>query len=496
MGRTFLVTLLTIAAGIGACWPAVLEFAKYWDGSLLSSSHGYVIAAISAWLIWRSRRDVEAAGTEPSWLFAIATALLSFVWYLTWISGLEIGYQLLFLPILLAAIVGAVGLRAARAVGFGVGYLSFAVPFWSYASVPLQSLSTLGVTALARITGVPVYIEVNTVHIPAGSFTIETGCGGINYVVVALAIAALYGELDRCRLRDRVLLLAVAVGLAIVINWLRIYFVILDGHLTNMTGSLVADHANFGRLMFVILLVTFFWIARKIVPLEPGPAVNSLPAVAGAPGRAAVFFAVLAALAVGPALTLVAEQRTDAGANITLALPSGSHGWLGPEPPASPWTPAYPTADAAASGDYERDGARVSVYANTYAYQIQGHELVWAGNNLLGGSGWRAGRSRRSMAHPQDGSIPYIELDVTETGQQRWVLGYFYSVGDRNLTGSISSKLYYGISVLQGRPRTGVVAVASRCTVDCGAASSAVKGFLAANGRALASMIQRRSGAT
>jgi len=50
----------------------------------------------------------------------------------------------------------------------------------------------------------------NYVHIPSGTFEIAGGCSGLHFFIVALAISALYGELQRDSIKIRVALICLA----------------------------------------------------------------------------------------------------------------------------------------------------------------------------------------------------------------------------------------------------------------------------------------------
>jgi EpsI family protein len=495
--RTFQFTVATIAVGVIACWPTLQSLAGYWENiSMRTYVHGYGVAAISVGLIWRARGVIDATGGEPCWPALVATGVLSFFWYVAWISGVEIGYQVLFPVILLAAVAGVVGPRAAAAVGFSIFYLYFAIPIWSYLNEPLRSFTTLGVTAMARVTGLPAYVESNTVYIPSGAIRILGGCSGIRYFIVALAIAALYGELERYRFRNRVVLLAVVAAMAILMNWVRVYGIVLDGHLTDMRGRLVAgDHELYGWILFAMLLVAVLWVARRFAPAADSTPAPPPKSVTRSNRSLAAFMAVLSALAIGPVLTAVARGRSGTGAPISIALPGGSAGWIGPTAAGDRWLPVYQNPDAEVLGEYRKAGRHVIAYLNAYAYQAQGHELVGYGDNLLGASGWEANSHRTVVAHAAGGESPYIEVAVSTPDESHWIVGYFYVVGGRLVTGVIPSKLYYALAVLQGRPWSGVVAAASKCAADCTAASAAVNQFVADNVRRLADSIpQGRAG--
>jgi exosortase A len=499
MRRGFLLTIVVLVLGCAALWPSLRSLVGYWeDTANLTYTHGFMIAALSVWLVWRSRRALDSVPLKPWWPAVAATVALSAVWYLAWIAGIEVGHQILVPLLLLAAVAGALGLASARSVAFAVGYLYFAIPIWSLINDKLQSLTTLGVGFLIGVTGLPAYVHGNFVSVPAGTFEIAGGCSGIHFFIVALAVAALLGELDRDRLQKRLLLVAIAAAMAIVMNWIRVYGIILNGHLTNMQGYLVkVDHYKYGWALFGVLLLIFFWIARRIGPSPvvgeqaAGGAAAAPMAGAGAsyPAIVLAILASVAALAAGPAIAALVGARQIPATTHALVLPHGLGDWSGPVPADGDWRPVYAGADSESMVGYDRAGASVLAYVNRYDWQAQAHEIVADGNSILGHTGWDVASSRDATAGSGDSSVRYREITATTPDASQWVIGYFYSVAGRNFTGDLPSKLYYGVAAARGRPASGVVAAAVRCGDECGAARETLANFLAANGAPLASII-------
>ncbi len=492
MRRGFLLTLVVVVLGCAALWPSLRSLVGYWeDTDNLSYTHGFLIAAVCIWLLWRERQALNAAPMRPWWLAVPAVLALSATWYLAWIAGIEVGHQLLVPLLLLAAVAGALGLGAARIAAFPIGYLYFAIPIWTLINGKLQALTTIGVSFMIRATGLPAYIEGNFVHIPSGTFEIAGGCSGLHFFIVALAIAALLGELDRDRLRTRALLVAIAAAMAIVMNWIRVYSIIVNGHFTDMQGFLVrVDHYYFGWALFGVMLVGFFWIARRIESAPVAAVASPTGASASNPAVAASIVVSIAALASGPALAAVVEARQPPATTQPLVLPPGQGGWSGPGLADGPWRPVYAGADAETMSSYEDTSGAVLVYVNRYASQSQGHEIVGSSNGILGHSSWSIDASRVASAGSSSGEVRYRELTASTPGDAQWVVGYFYAVGGRNFTGDLPSKLYYGVAAARGRTASGVVAAAARCAGDCEPARATLERFFAANGASLASIIQ------
>ncbi|MFO1407111.1 MAG: exosortase A [Steroidobacteraceae bacterium] len=490
--RNFLLVCLMLGATVAALWPSAASLSASWeDTGSLTYTHGYAIVAVVAWLLWRSRRRVEAEPLRPCWPAVAALGGSGVLWYLAWSSGIQIVHESLLPPTMLAAVLAVAGWRVAALCAFPVGYLYFAVPVWGVLNDGLQSLTTTSVSVLLRFTGVRAYVEGNFVHIPAGTFEIAGGCSGLHFLIVALAIAALQGELERVGLRTRVLLLVLAGSMAVVTNWVRVYGIILNGYFTDMRGYLVAvDHYRYGWILFALMMCLYFWASRRVLSKEPvavpvdgpGPVADRVPL----PALAAAFVA----LAVAPGLSQLSEHHVVRGAARVL-LPPGQRGWSGPLPAETDWAPLYPGADASALAAYSTGTGAVLVYVNVYRYQSQGHELVGYDNDLL--RGLAAGVSPRD-AEPvrvSGGAFTYTLLRVRAAGGDLNTVGYLLVVDGRPVDGELRSKLYYAVSALARPTPSGIVAVAARCAADCADAERVVAEYLQLHVGALAGAIAR-----
>ena len=284
-------------------WPTSLEIAELWqDTDRRLYTHGWLVLAVTVWLIWRDRTQLASIRVTPPTAGWCLVAIGSIGWLVGFNAGL-LAMTTLAMPLLaLTAIWATAGVGVARRVAFAVLYLYFALPVWELLNPLLQSLTTFVNLWLAQLVGIPVAMEENFIHIPAGSFEIAGGCSGLHFLIVALAIAALQGEIDRDDLRSRALLLGIAAALALMTNWLRVFIIIVAGHLTEMQHFLVkVDHYYFGWFLFVFALGFYLYVSSR-VPRAARTAPSKAQAVEqparGRPMIAAVLSA--AALALGP----------------------------------------------------------------------------------------------------------------------------------------------------------------------------------------------------
>ena len=268
-------------------WPTSIEIADLWQDTVRRRyTHGWLVLGITVWLIWRDRAQLSAIELAPPTFGWCVVAIGSVGWLVGFNAGL-LALTMLALPLLaLATIWAAAGKGLARRVAFAVLYLYFAFPVWELINPLLQSLTALVNVWLTRIAGIPVTMEGNVIQIPAGSFEIAGGCSGLHFFIVALAIAALQGELDRDDWRTRWLLLGIAAVLALVTNWLRVFIIIVAGQLTDMQHFLVkVDHYYFGWFVFVFALGFYLYLSSRVPrrsrkessSMPPGAAERSWP---------------------------------------------------------------------------------------------------------------------------------------------------------------------------------------------------------------------------
>ena len=464
------VGMLVCAIGVAALWPTAHSLATEWvNTSHLTYTHGYLIAAISAGLLVHAARR-RAGVPEPDARIALAIPLVGLVWLVCLRAGIQTGHQLLFPLLLFLTVAAAVGARHARALWFPFAYLYLAVPFWGAGNALLQGVSTHAVKALLALTSVPAFVEGNFVHIPEGSFEIAGGCSGLHFFLVAIALAALMGEIhrDTWQMRLRALLLAAAV--AMICNWLRIYAIVIAGHLTDMQHYLVrVDHYRFGWVVFAVGMGLFFWWSSR---WPARPRTGSFPAAPLAPTATPARILLgaglaLVALAVAPmlgALRPIRAANVDAGS----VLPPLA-GWQGPAPAATWWQPAFPGSDVSRLARYAASGRDGVAFVAAYGEQRQGKEVIGYDNSLF--AGVEAGTSTRlAFAH---GSANAME--VREGGSPPALLAYYYRIGSQVTPLGLSAQLRYALSTLVAPVESRLVAVLMRCEPDCDAAREGVR---------------------
>ena len=479
--HTWIALAALATAAAFAFWPSLAGIAELWThAERRTYQHGFLIAAITLWLMFRARRRIADAAGPPSPALLAAAAGGSLLWAVAFSAGLQVIHFLLWPAILWAAAGAALGWHAARVIFRPFAFLYFALPVWDALTPFLQQATVVANRALGALFGVPMMIEGTFVHIPEGSFEIAGGCSGLNYLIVGLAVAALLGEINGDSPRRRLLLLVLGAGLAIFSNWLRVFIIIYAGHASNMTHYLVrVDHYNFGWVLYAFVLAAFFLIARR---LPESSAIRAPALVAPVTGvRAMSIVLALVALAIGPAATQAAAAFSVRAAKVSsrvgiqdLELQATS-GWTA-TPAIGEWVPVFPGADAESLVEFTSDDGIVTVYTATYLKQSQGRELIGHASRVQGARNGRFEHlSRRDAVN--DPAISVVEGVWQEFGGGRSLLWWSYQVGERRFARALPAQLWYGVASLWKPPVSSVVVLHVRCASDCEAARGALGRF-------------------
>jgi len=470
-----LVALLLLF--LAAYSDSIAWIAAEWSGSADALGHGYLVIALSAVLFARAIPDVARIERQPAWWLVPVVLALSLVWLLGSIATVVLVQTVALPAILFFGIAAAIGTRAARPLAFPILFVYFALPGWVHFQPLFQSITVAVVGGMIRLTGLPALMDGNLVHLGGGTFEIARGCSGLAFVVSATSLAVLYSYLYYDRLRPAIQLLVAALLAAMLGNWIRVYAVIHIGHHTQMQSSLVDDHLTFGWIIFAVLMIPVFLLARA---LEPGVAADRVAAnsPASQAGRRSIpaFFVVAAALIAGPAWAAAVHRAGDAAGAVDLTLPPATGRWTGPSDSSWQWSPRFAGPDAEVMAQYGGREDFVLVYANLYRSQTQDRELIYFDNRIEGD--WRpsAGTDLAALAESDDG-LRFNQLSARNPAGD-WLIWYRFQVGNTFEASAVGAKITQATETLRGRPASGVVAFATRCSDTCREAATRLDAFV------------------
>jgi exosortase A len=467
--------IAAVVLGLVLFWPTTLSLIEQWEDTVRRTyTHGYLIVALALWLLWRNRSSWAQVELRPSVFAFVGVLAASVVWLITYRAGVRIAHQALLPAMIFGAFTACYGVAAARRNLLPFGFIYFAIPLWDALNPLLQSASTFAVRMLLRTAGIPAYFSGNTFTLPAGSLEIAGGCSGLHFFIVGVAIAVLYGELNRDSLGTRLKMVALAAVLAMLTNWLRIFIIAIAAHLSDMQHYLVREeHYSFGWVMFVGTMVIFFLVVRRW-PVPPEPVAD---ASATSPQTGAIAWhgasMALASLLVAPTW-LLADDNVVLLENTPEVMPGRVAGWSTESLTRGDWQPVFIGADLVQRAAFAKDAHTVEGFTAVYANQHQGKELVGFNNSVLGESLNERGRAASA------GAGPWTAIEAADWRGDRWLVWYAYRLDQQWYAKTLPMQIQYAVRSLTAAPLSAVVAFRTRCDgEDCSAARTILREFTA-----------------
>jgi exosortase len=286
-GRRSVAVLLVLMLLAAARWglrDVLWAIHDNWTHIYGDFAHGYLVLAMCSWLVVRDFRLQPYSPEAPWWpaLPMLGVMVLALAMLLAWdIQSLS---QALVPAIATAVVAAVAGLGVARRLIWPVVLLYTAIPVWWLLNAPLQQLTAAVANGLVQLTGVPAFVEGNTFNLPAGVVQVASGCSGLNYLVVSLALGLFQGLLYLRTWKSRIKVLVAAVVVALLSNWLRVYTLILVGYATDMRHYLIrVDHLTFGWVLFMVCFWPVLRLGARLANKEgdePSPARFSTQPVA------------------------------------------------------------------------------------------------------------------------------------------------------------------------------------------------------------------------
>ena len=433
-------------------------------------THGFLIAPISLWLVWRDRArltQVPIAPCYPALALVLGAAAL---WLVAHLVSVQVVQQLAFVAVLIAALWTLLGTAMVRALMFPLGFLFLAVPMGIGLEPPMMDLTAEYTVWLIRLSGIPVYRENLFFMLPTGNWSVVEACSGVRYLIASFTLGLLYAYLTYRSPWRRGLFVLASILVPIVANVLRAYGIVMIGHFSDMTLATGVDHLIYGWVFFGVVMLLLFWIGgfwQESTPEEvaagtPETGLPGSPSADRAPpglrrenpadlarsrrvpvGRLMVA-AVLAALAsaAGP-LTASLGGAAPQVAAAPLQVPAAPAGWAADPEADMPWQPAATGAQREVRASYSRQEATVSLWLQQFLQQSQGAELVDSRDRWAAEEGdWRIlSRQRVKSPAPKLAQVEQVTLRHVASGRE--FLGWFwYRVNERESADPYITKLY------------------------------------------------------
>lgn len=468
--RSLFIASILVVALLGCIYADSLVFLfNHWIGSE-DYSHGIFVPLISGLLVWQARHRLSHVPREKAWwgLGVIAMGLILYV--VGELATLYVVLHLSLWTVIVGLVIALAGIRGAKAIAFPLGYLLTAIPlpvfFYANLSSQLQLWSSsLGVGFL-QLIGVMAFREGNVIDLGPVQLQVVEACSGIRYLLPLTSLALLCAYLFKDKLWKRVVIVASAIPISILINGFRIGMI---GVLVEFYGQGAAEGfyhlfegwvifmVSFGLLIGEIGLLGRIGPARESWTFRDGLTWRNQPDVGGGgssldapirlrrtPGPAYVCSVALIAPFTLLSAVFADREETPPSRPAFIDFPMQINEWRG-----APFALEQRYIDRLRFDDYvladyrSGDEPSVNFYAAYYRSQRKG-QSAHSPKSCLPGGGWEI-ESLTRKALPSDASPtqPVIaNRAVIHKGEQKQVVLYWFKQRDRYIADEYSVKVY------------------------------------------------------
>lgn len=254
-----------IAILLGAIYSFILPdlAAEWWNVD--ASSYGMIIPPMALYVAYLRRRTTFAIPVEQDLrgLWLLASGCLLFV-----LGGLAAEFfisRISFVVVLAGLTWTFWGWKRLRSLAFPFILLTTMVPppgiVYNTLAAPLQLFASSVATEVAQAFGISVFRDGNVIHLAQISLGVAEACSGLQSLNALMVGALLLGFLEEASIVGRVLLFAISVPLAILVNVLRVAgtAILADYHMELAMGFY---HSFSGWLVFVMGF-GLLWIVAK-----------------------------------------------------------------------------------------------------------------------------------------------------------------------------------------------------------------------------------------
>ncbi|MCD6671499.1 MAG: exosortase A [Burkholderiaceae bacterium] len=451
--RVFATFALACALSIAVFPDVWASMVRVWLGSE-TFAHGFLALPCAAWMLWRRREDWSAMPQRVWWPGIAAFAGCGMLWLAGNLGGVASLEQLGAVGMIPSTMLLLAGPRVTRALAFPLAFLFFAVPVGEFLTPILMDYTADATVTALRWTGIPVFREGLHFTLPTGRWSVVEACSGLRYLIASLALGVLYAYLQFRTLKYRLALVALALVVPIVANWIRAYGIVLLGHVSNMKLAAGADHLIYGWVFFGVVMALLFWIGSLWrEPPAPehenefatGVRETSASPRSNGPVLAGIAVAVVAALLWRPlsAGLLDATHPVDAVASLRTATEAF------PPAPALDFEPHFTNATGTLRSARLVEDVPVELHAFYYARQHESGEMIHSGNWVVRVDDFRSPIVWQGTQQTPWGTVAAYRIGRPEGNELlvwRW-----YAVSDLQTASAYRAKAATAWSLVTGR---------------------------------------------
>lgn len=237
-------------------------------------SHGWLIPFVSAYLVWRLRKELAAAPKKAGSKWGLAFIILALLAHWIGAKGQQTRLSLFSMMAMIWAVpMYLYGWQLAKLLIFPCSYLIFCIPlnFLDSLTFPLRIMVTIIATWTLNGIGIAAERSGSAIYsLAAGGFSFDVAdpCSGLRSLLAMTALTAVYAYLTQRTLTRKWILFLASIPLAIIGNLARIVTIALVAEAFGEEIATGLYHDYSGYITFSVAIGVMVALGT-LINLEP-----------------------------------------------------------------------------------------------------------------------------------------------------------------------------------------------------------------------------------
>ena len=422
-------------------------------------NHCFFVIPFCLFLIYQKRSLIFVANIKPTLLPIIPLLGAAFLQLFALVGDIKILMHIatfISLPLLVWLLVGH---KVARLLAFPLFFILFCIPVGDQLVPYLQELTTDIAVPLLELTNVPVYRNGLYLDIPEGRFLVAEACSGISFLISSIVFGFAYAYVSFTSIKKRAIFVVVSVLVPILANALRVYGIVLTGHLSDMQYAVGADHLIYGGVFYTIVLFILILLGERFRDKKVAVATEQASIsqedktekslISSNYNVIPVVCFILVALGQQVWLYNINQldrpEFTKPQNIVSNNLPYQAH-------VNNAWAPEFKHADKEVFGVVRVPSTEINFESYITYYSGVGGELISSEHRLYSDKQWSLiGHQNRMIAQQP---VTLTEL-ASQFGERRYLL-HWYEINGKHFNSASKAKLYQAYLMLLGKNASGV----------------------------------------
>src|SRR5262245_20431618 len=425
-------------------------------------SHGFLIPAITAYLLWTRRAQFASMPFEGSWYGVAMVGVGLVVYFLGSLAAINTIDAYALVIVIAGFVLAVMGWKAFRLALVPIALLLLMNPLppflYNNISSHLQLVSSQIGVAFIRMLGISVYLEGNVIDLGSYKLEVAEACSGLRYLFPLMSVGAIMAYLINGKAWLRVVVFLSTIPLTIIMNSFRIGVigVLVDRYGTEQATGFI--HFFEGWVVFMMCLAFLTLEAwgllrltgdkRKFLDLfvvdqSPPKAADSMAqsrtiAVPAAASLGLLMLAVYPALAIPDRVELTPPRS----AFVTFPMQLGE--WRGRREAIDPLYLDILQLDDYVNANYVQTGKpAVNFYTAWYASQ-RGSASTHSPASCLPAGGWLIKSfEQRQLDRMRPNGMPLtVNRALIQQGSNQQLVYYWFQQRGRDMTNEYLVKWY------------------------------------------------------